>query len=132
MFNAGDVVNRAASKIKLRMLASRNGMLKLISFSAAAALTFRFLYSTEAAVAMLAKEDAPSGYTLRKTPAHNEQLVSVILLTRHGARTPLHVISGLEEVFYLAFFHSNFILINLLYLKPIGNVTNVFPVEYFE
>jgi hypothetical protein len=28
----------------------------------------------------------------------NERLISVQLITRHGARTPIHLISGLEEV----------------------------------
>lgn len=31
---------------------------------------------------------------------HNNKLISVLLLTRHGARTPLHLISGLEQVIH--------------------------------
>jgi hypothetical protein len=35
----------------------------------------------------------------------NEKLISVQLLTRHGARTPIHLISGLEEVLFFNSVH---------------------------
>jgi hypothetical protein len=101
MFPKGDLVNQGSVKMRY-WLTAKNNMLKLIGFGAAAALTFRFMYSSDASSMMLhAKQVDESGdrFTLRKTPAHNEQLVSVILLTRHGARTPLHIISNIEEVY---------------------------------
>ena len=81
--------------MKLKQLfSSRYTMLKLVSLSAVATFTFRYMYSPSSPSTLFAKQS----YSVKKTPATNEKLVGVILLTRHGARTPLHILSGLEEV----------------------------------
>lgn len=66
---------------------NRKLFIKLLSVSAATAIAIRFFYSDSFAAI---RPDS----ILR-----NEKLISVHMFTRHGARTPLHLIKGLEEVF---------------------------------
>lgn len=62
-------------------LKTRSGLVsKLLGIGAASILSFRVL-STE----NLAREN-------------EKQLVSVVMFTRHGARTPIFLISGIEQV----------------------------------
>lgn len=60
---------------------SRSFLIKLVGLSTATGVAMRLLYNASNA-------------------AENKKLVSVLMLTRHGARTPLHVISGIEQVRY--------------------------------
>jgi hypothetical protein len=67
---------------------NRNILLKVVGFSTAAALTLKLFYIDTFAT-------SNSSFA---SQTQSEKLVSVHLLTRHGARTPLHIISVLEEV----------------------------------
>jgi len=68
---------------------NKRALVNFIGLGAAAALTFRFL----------AFDVFASTKKLHSTHSNqNDKLINVILLTRHGARTPLHIISGIEEV----------------------------------
>ena len=78
---------------KSSMFRRKNLFYKFIGISTAAAFTVRFLYPDfrfYSGSTVYAKEES----SIRK-----DNLVSVHLFTRHGARTPLHMISGYEQVF---------------------------------
>ena len=68
---------------KRNVFLNKANILKLIGLSAATAITLGFIYT--------------SSSTLEAKQAQS-QLVSVILLTRHGARTPISIISTIEQV----------------------------------
>lgn len=57
-------------------------IIKLICITGSTAVTIRHLTTD----------------TLAKTPSINEKLINVHLFSRHGARTPLYLVSGIEEV----------------------------------
>lgn len=57
---------------------------KLLSASAATSIAIRYYYVDNHAVSL---------------ESENEKLISVHMFTRHGARTPLNLIKGLDEVF---------------------------------
>lgn len=71
----------------------RNYMLKLLGLSAVAIMTIRLVYNDTYAF-------EKSRLMTNIAQNNDEQLVSVIMLTRHGARTPLHILSKLEEAEY--------------------------------
>lgn len=104
----------------------KSSMLKLIGLSAAAAFTIRLFYTSSSSSlssessftpTLLAKQ---SDLLIKRTQAHDEKLVGVILLTRHGARTPLHVLSGLEQVEYKPELLETFVKANYK-LKSLDN-----------
>lgn len=63
----------------------QNNFIRLICITGTTAVTFRHLVTDSLAKSQL-----------------NEQLVSVHLFSRHGARTPLYLVNGLEEAEYNA------------------------------
>ena len=69
-----------------KSLLSQSYIIKLICLSGSAALTIRYFLKDSSSISS-------------KATADNERLVCVHLFSRHGARTPLHIISGIEEVF---------------------------------
>lgn len=79
------------TKIGLSNLCNRNRglfMFKLLGISTIAVMTLRFMYIDT--------------YAYEKNKLFpNEKLVSVIMITRHGARTPLSIISKLDQVLHL-------------------------------
>ena len=71
-------------------LKARSSLLsKLLGAGAATALSIRLLCSES-----FARDRDQVG------DVKDKKLVSVVMLTRHGARTPLYLISGLEEAEY--------------------------------
>ena len=68
-------------------------LLKLLSVSAATAITIRFFYSDNFAAASIRNE-------LGLTSSGSDKLIGVQMFSRHGARTPLHLIKGLNEAEY--------------------------------
>ena len=62
----------------------KRGIIKCICITGTTALTIRHLVTDSFA----------------KTQSLNEKLVSVHLFSRHGARTPLYLVNGIEEVRY--------------------------------
>ena len=72
---------------------SKKLFIKLLSVSAATAITLRFFYlESFAANKSDSSSSSLSGF-------NEEKLISVHMFSRHGARTPLHLIKGLEEVY---------------------------------
>lgn len=69
---------------------NRKLLIKLLSVSAATAIAIRFFYTDNFAAI---RNDA-------RVILNDEKLISVHMFTRHGARTPLHIIKGLEEAEY--------------------------------
>ena len=63
-------------------------LFKLLSVSAATAITLRFFYSENFADASIRHDRI------------DDKLISVQMFSRHGARTPLHLIKGLDEAVY--------------------------------
>lgn len=63
-------------------------LFKLLSVSAATAITFHFFYSKNLTTAS------------NRYDRSNDKLISVHMFSRHGARTPLHLIKGLDEAVY--------------------------------
>ena len=78
---------------------NKRTLVNFIGLGAAAALTFRLLAFDVFASTKKTQQIHSSA---------NDKLVNVILLTRHGARTPLHIISGIEEVIDFSFMKNNF------------------------
>lgn len=73
------------SKLYTWLKYKKSVLAKFIGFSAATAVTFRLLFH--------------ESFAYEKSKLDDDKLIFVLMLTRHGARTPLHIISGLEEVF---------------------------------
>ena len=69
-----------------KSLLSQSYIIKLVCLGGSAALTIRYFLKD-------------SSFISSKATLDNERLVCVHLFSRHGARTPLHIISGIEEVF---------------------------------
>jgi hypothetical protein len=76
---------------------SKQNFFKLIGLGATATLFFKIISNSL----------STSSYKLNaKEYEHSrmyEKLINVQLITRHGARTPLHLIPGIEEVFSVYF-----------------------------
>jgi hypothetical protein len=91
--------NNNNSRMKLKSWLSsakhKSNLAKIIGIGTAAALTFHLYLQN--------KSVQPISYAKQQQNLDNnnnkDDLLGVILLTRHGARTPLYLISGLEEVF---------------------------------
>ena len=71
---------------------SKNNLLKFFGIGATTAIVLKILTSSLTTTSFLAEN-----LYFQETKKH-EKLVSVQLVTRHGARTPLHLIPGIEEV----------------------------------
>ena len=70
----------------------QSNILKLICITGTTAVTVRHLVTD----------------TLAKSPLNNEKLISVHLFSRHGARTPIALVSGIEEVKQFNLMNLNF------------------------
>ncbi len=75
---------------------SKKLFIKLLSVSAATAITLRFFYLESFAANKSDSSSSSSSSSL--SGFSDEKLISVHMFSRHGARTPLHLIKGLEEV----------------------------------
>ncbi len=76
---------------------SKKLFIKLLSVSAATAITLRFFY-LESFAANKSDSSSSSSSSSSLSGFSDEKLISVHMFSRHGARTPLHLIKGLEEV----------------------------------
>lgn len=76
---------------------NRNSLMKLIGISAATAMALRLIYTELPLFSVTVENNALKKLSPDSSHLTNHKLVSVLLLTRHGARTPLHVLDARFE-----------------------------------
>jgi hypothetical protein len=75
-----------------RLLLSKHSLLKIIGLAATGTLLLKIMSNSITSSSSFLK-------TVQEfEPKKHDKLINVILVSRHGARTPLKLIPGIEEV----------------------------------